>query len=116
MKTLPSLHHRLTTTTTTTVAAVSPPPSPPPTTTLTPPPPVNPSHLLHVSTVLYQQQHSPKSRLHTSFSHFDFHLNHESFLQICNKHPYSFETHLQISHLFPNPTLQSHSNHSKQDA
>ncbi|KAF5778674.1 putative tetratricopeptide-like helical domain superfamily [Helianthus annuus] len=103
IKTLPSLHHRLTTTT---AAAVSPPP----TTTPTPPPPVNPSHLLRVSTILYQQQHSPESRLQTSLSHCNFHLTHEFFLQICNKFPYSwkpiykFHIFSQTQHFNHNPT------------
>ncbi|XP_024995275.1 putative pentatricopeptide repeat-containing protein At1g26500 [Cynara cardunculus var. scolymus] len=53
--------------------------------------PVNPSHLLRVCTILYQQQDSPESRLHTSLSRCDFQLTHEFFLQICNKFPCSWK-------------------------
>ncbi|KAL8196444.1 hypothetical protein R6Q57_024739 [Mikania cordata] len=53
--------------------------------------PVNPSHLLRVCTILYQQQDSPESRLRTSLSRGGFQLTHEFFLQICNKFPYSWK-------------------------
>ncbi|KAJ0095094.1 hypothetical protein Patl1_16724 [Pistacia atlantica] len=43
--------------------------------------PVNPAHLLRVCTVLYQQQNSPESRLHSSLSTCNFNLTHEFFLQ-----------------------------------
>ncbi|KAI4328534.1 hypothetical protein L6164_020880 [Bauhinia variegata] len=52
--------------------------------------PVNPDHLLRVCTVLYQQQHSPESRLHSKLSSCSFELTHEFFLQVCNKFPYSW--------------------------
>ncbi|XP_044471747.1 putative pentatricopeptide repeat-containing protein At1g26500 [Mangifera indica] len=51
---------------------------------------VNPAHLLRVCTVLYQQQHSPESRLHSSLSSCNFNLTHEFFLQVCNNFPLSW--------------------------
>ncbi|KAI3729244.1 hypothetical protein L6452_17897 [Arctium lappa] len=81
---LSSLHHRLRHTT----AADQSPPS---LTTTHNHNPVNPSHLLRVSTILYQQQDSSESRLHTSLSRCDFQLTHEFFLQICNNFPYSWK-------------------------
>ncbi|KAL5826273.1 hypothetical protein ACOSQ4_018070 [Xanthoceras sorbifolium] len=59
-----------------------------PTTTLTSP--VNPSHLLRVCTILYQQQNSSESRLHSSLSSCNFHLTQEFFLQVCNNFPLSW--------------------------
>ncbi|XP_071698524.1 putative pentatricopeptide repeat-containing protein At1g26500 [Rutidosis leptorrhynchoides] len=52
---------------------------------------INQAHLLRVATILYQQQDSPESRLHTSLSRCDFNLTHEFFLQICNQFPYSWK-------------------------
>ncbi|XP_031287754.1 LOW QUALITY PROTEIN: putative pentatricopeptide repeat-containing protein At1g26500 [Pistacia vera] len=52
--------------------------------------PVNPAHLLRVCTVLYQQQNSPESRLHSSLSSCNFNLTHEFFLQVCNSFPLSW--------------------------
>ncbi|XP_030514743.1 putative pentatricopeptide repeat-containing protein At1g26500 [Rhodamnia argentea] len=51
---------------------------------------VDPSHLLRVSTILYQQQHSPDSRLHASLRSFPFHLSPEFFLRVCNNFPLSW--------------------------
>ncbi|XP_060967434.1 putative pentatricopeptide repeat-containing protein At1g26500 isoform X1 [Cannabis sativa] len=56
----------------------------------TSPSPVNPAHLLRVCTILYQQQDSPESRLHSNLSASEFQLTHEFFLQVCNKFPYSW--------------------------
>ncbi|KAL7240660.1 hypothetical protein ACSBR2_006332 [Camellia fascicularis] len=53
-------------------------------------PVVNPSHLLRVCTILYQQQHSPHPKLQTHLNRCEFHLTHEFFLQICNKFPFSW--------------------------
>ncbi|OAY38342.1 putative pentatricopeptide repeat-containing protein At1g26500 [Manihot esculenta] len=55
-----------------------------------PPSPVNPDHLLRVCTILYQQQYSEDSRLHSKLSSCGFHITHEFFLQVCNKFPYSW--------------------------
>ncbi|GAB4850297.1 hypothetical protein Ancab_029597 [Ancistrocladus abbreviatus] len=52
--------------------------------------PVNPSHLLRVCTILYQQQNSSYSKLQTNLQKTDFHLTHEFFLQVCNKFPLSW--------------------------
>ncbi|KAK9935039.1 hypothetical protein M0R45_022155 [Rubus argutus] len=54
------------------------------------PSPVNPAHLLRVCTILYQQQNSPESRLHSNLNSFDFNLTHEFFLQVCNNFPLSW--------------------------
>ncbi|KAK9277065.1 hypothetical protein L1049_006604 [Liquidambar formosana] len=51
---------------------------------------VNPTHLLRVCTVLYQQQHSADSKLHTHLKSCEFYLTHEFFLQVCNKFPFSW--------------------------
>ncbi|KAF5188365.1 Pentatricopeptide repeat-containing protein [Thalictrum thalictroides] len=53
--------------------------------------PVNPTHLLRVCTILYQQQNSPDSRLHSHLKTCNFDLSHEFFLQVCNKFPYSWK-------------------------
>ncbi|KAL5553650.1 hypothetical protein UlMin_041051 [Ulmus minor] len=50
----------------------------------------NPTHLLRVCTVLYQQQNSPESRLNSKLSSCDFQLTHEFFLQVCNNFPLSW--------------------------
>eukprot|EP00257_Ricinus_communis_P023652 XP_015583697.1 putative pentatricopeptide repeat-containing protein At1g26500 [Ricinus communis] len=55
-----------------------------------PPSPVNPDHLLKVCTILYQQQNSPDSKLHSKLSSLNIHINHEFFLQVCNRFPYSW--------------------------
>ncbi|XP_023731379.1 putative pentatricopeptide repeat-containing protein At1g26500 [Lactuca sativa] len=86
-----SVHHRLFHSTTTNPSDYNTPCPPSPATTPDPLTPVNPSHLLRVCTILYQQQDSPESRLHTSLSRCDFDLTHEFFLQICNKFPYSWK-------------------------
>ncbi|GAY44226.1 putative pentatricopeptide repeat-containing protein [Citrus sinensis] len=52
--------------------------------------PVDPGHLVRVCTILYQQQYSPESRLHSSLSSCNFNLTHEFFLQICNNFPLSW--------------------------
>ncbi|XP_048318683.2 putative pentatricopeptide repeat-containing protein At1g26500 [Ziziphus jujuba] len=52
--------------------------------------PVNSAHLLRVCTILYQQQNSPESRLHSNLNSCDFQLNHEFFLQVCNYFPLSW--------------------------
>ncbi|XP_061347347.1 putative pentatricopeptide repeat-containing protein At1g26500 [Gastrolobium bilobum] len=52
--------------------------------------PVNQDHLLRVCTVLYQQQNSPESRLHSKLASCEFRLTHEFFLQVCNNFPYSW--------------------------
>nr|XP_043639712.1 putative pentatricopeptide repeat-containing protein At1g26500 [Erigeron canadensis] len=86
------LRHRLRLFYSTVVVAdhITPSP-PPPAAALNPITPINPTHLLRVSTILYQQQDSPESRLHKSLSNCNFHLTHEFFLQICNKFPYSWK-------------------------
>ncbi|KAK9052188.1 hypothetical protein SSX86_028816 [Deinandra increscens subsp. villosa] len=89
--TISSLHHRLNSTVAVAVAGSTTPTPPPPTSTPNPITPVDPSHLLRVCTILYQQQDSPESRLHTSLSRSHFHLTHEFFLQICNNFPYSWK-------------------------
>ncbi|CAB4264752.1 unnamed protein product [Prunus armeniaca] len=52
--------------------------------------PVNPAHLLRVCTILYQQQNSPESRLHSNLNSSNFQLTHEFFLQVCNSFPLSW--------------------------
>ncbi|XP_050905874.1 putative pentatricopeptide repeat-containing protein At1g26500 [Lathyrus oleraceus] len=52
--------------------------------------PVNQDDLLRVCTILYQQQNSPESRLHSKLTSSNFHLTHEFFLQVCNSFPYSW--------------------------
>ncbi|CAL8994681.1 unnamed protein product [Prunus brigantina] len=54
------------------------------------PSPVNPAHLLRVCTILYQQQNSPESRLHSNLNSSNFQLTHEFFLQVCNSFPLSW--------------------------
>ncbi|KAI9169330.1 hypothetical protein LWI28_010787 [Acer negundo] len=84
-------HHArfLTTTTTATAESTQPQLTNPnsPTSTSSP---VNPDHLLRVCTILYQQQNSPESRLHSSLTSCNFNLTHEFFLQVCNKFPLSW--------------------------
>ncbi|KAL4569483.1 hypothetical protein LXL04_025121 [Taraxacum kok-saghyz] len=86
LTTISAVHHRLFHSN-----AANPSDHNPPATTPDPITLVNPSHLLRVCTILYQQQDSPESRLHTSLSRCDFQLTHEFFLQICNKFPYSWK-------------------------
>ncbi|XP_073317947.1 putative pentatricopeptide repeat-containing protein At1g26500 [Primulina huaijiensis] len=62
--------------------------SPPPTRSLVAS--VNESHLIKVCTVLYQQQNSPNTKLQASLSKIPFNLNHEFFLQVCLRFPYSW--------------------------
>ncbi|XP_027187467.1 putative pentatricopeptide repeat-containing protein At1g26500 [Cicer arietinum] len=52
--------------------------------------PVNQDELLRVCTILYQQQNSPDSRLHSKLTSSNFNLTHEFFLQVCNNFPYSW--------------------------
>ncbi|EXC22075.1 hypothetical protein L484_006660 [Morus notabilis] len=54
-----------------------------------PPSPVDPSHVLRVCTILYQQQTSPDPRLHANLrrTFSDSEPTHEFFLQVCNKFP-----------------------------
>ncbi|XP_010477848.1 PREDICTED: putative pentatricopeptide repeat-containing protein At1g26500 [Camelina sativa] len=52
--------------------------------------PINQDHLLRVCTILYQQQHSPDSRLISNLSSTKFQLTHEFFLQVCNNFPLSW--------------------------
>ncbi|XP_010460302.1 PREDICTED: putative pentatricopeptide repeat-containing protein At1g26500 [Camelina sativa] len=52
--------------------------------------PINQDHLLRVCTILYQQQHSPDSRLISKLSSTKFQLTHEFFLQVCNNFPLSW--------------------------
>ncbi|XP_058769290.1 putative pentatricopeptide repeat-containing protein At1g26500 [Vicia villosa] len=52
--------------------------------------PVNQQDLLRVCTILYQQQNSPESRLHSKLTSSNFQLTHEFFLQVCNNFPYSW--------------------------
>ncbi|XP_043718768.1 putative pentatricopeptide repeat-containing protein At1g26500 [Telopea speciosissima] len=59
--------------------------------TIKPNSPVNPSQLLRVSTILYQQQNSVESKLHSHLRNCEFNLSHEFFLQVCNKFPYSWK-------------------------
>ncbi|KAM1114473.1 hypothetical protein ACFX13_048029 [Malus domestica] len=54
------------------------------------PSPVDPAHLLRVCTILYQQQNSPESRLHSNLNSSAFQLTHEFFLQVCNSFPLSW--------------------------
>ncbi|KAJ4961578.1 hypothetical protein NE237_021488 [Protea cynaroides] len=53
--------------------------------------PVNPSQLLRVCTVLYQQQNSSELKLYSHLRKCDFNLSHEFFLQVCNKFRYSWK-------------------------
>ncbi|KAL3644591.1 hypothetical protein CASFOL_009771 [Castilleja foliolosa] len=76
-----------------TAAAAPPPPI------LNPIAPVNEAHLLRVCTVLYQQQNAPNTKLHTSLTKTSFHLNHEFFIQVCNKFPFSWRPIYRF-HLF----------------
>ncbi|XVE91601.1 hypothetical protein REPUB_Repub01dG0024000 [Reevesia pubescens] len=52
--------------------------------------PIDQSLLLRVCTILYQQQNSPDSRLHSSLSSANPSINPEFFLQVCNTFPYSW--------------------------
>ncbi|KAJ1389840.1 Tetratricopeptide-like helical domain superfamily [Sesbania bispinosa] len=52
--------------------------------------PVNPNELIRVCTILYQQQNSPESRLHSKLASCEFQFTHEFFLQVCNNFPYSW--------------------------
>ncbi|KAG4184452.1 hypothetical protein ERO13_A09G173100v2 [Gossypium hirsutum] len=52
--------------------------------------PINQPTLLKVCTILYQQQKSPDSRLHSSLSSYNPSFNPEFFLQVCNTFPYSW--------------------------
>ncbi|CAK8536604.1 unnamed protein product [Lathyrus sativus] len=52
--------------------------------------PVNQEDLLRVCTILYQQQNSTESRLHSKLISSNFQLTHEFFLQVCNNFPYSW--------------------------
>ncbi|TYI91535.1 hypothetical protein E1A91_D03G199300v1 [Gossypium mustelinum] len=52
--------------------------------------PINQPTLLKVCTILYQQQNSPDSRLHSSLSSYNPSFNPEFFLQVCNSYPYSW--------------------------
>ncbi|XAR65266.1 hypothetical protein NMG60_11009321 [Bertholletia excelsa] len=72
--------------------------------------PVDPSHLLRICTVLYQQQNASDSKLYAHLSRCQFDLTHEFFLQVCNKFPSSWrpvyrffqftetQTHTHFSH------------------
>ncbi|KAF8399584.1 hypothetical protein HHK36_015452 [Tetracentron sinense] len=71
--------------------------------------PVNPSHLLRVCTILYQQQNSPESKLHSHLRSCEFDLSHEFFLQVCNKFPYSWKP---IYKFFEFTQTQPHFKHS----
>ncbi|XP_078430212.1 pentatricopeptide repeat (PPR) superfamily protein [Wolffia australiana] len=51
---------------------------------------VDPSTLLRVCTVLFQQQNAPEERLHANLRALRFDLSHEFFLQICNRFPCSW--------------------------
>ncbi|KAL6566438.1 hypothetical protein OROGR_002053 [Orobanche gracilis] len=84
----------LTTTATITTAAAIP--YPPITNPITP---VNEADLVRVCTILYQQQSAPNTKLHTSLTKTPFHLNHEFFLRVCNKFPYSWRPVYRL-HLF----------------
>lgn len=55
------------------------------------PTPVNPSHLLRVCTILYQQQEATDTKLFTNLRNVNFDLTHEFFIQVCNKFPYSWK-------------------------
>ncbi|KAK7274944.1 hypothetical protein RIF29_16046 [Crotalaria pallida] len=52
--------------------------------------PVNQDHLLRVCTILFQQQNSPESRLHSKLTSTHFQLTHEFFLRVCNTFPLSW--------------------------
>ncbi|XP_050236660.1 putative pentatricopeptide repeat-containing protein At1g26500 [Mercurialis annua] len=71
-----------------------------------PPSPVNPDQLLRVCTILYQQQNSPDSNIHSKLSSLNIPITHEFFLQVCNKFPYSWRPvyrFFQYLHQTPNP-------------
>ncbi|KAL3751531.1 hypothetical protein ACJRO7_012376 [Eucalyptus globulus] len=51
---------------------------------------VDPSHLLRVSTILYQQQDSSDSRLHAALRSCPCRLTPEFFLRVCNNFPLSW--------------------------
>ncbi|CAA6657401.1 unnamed protein product [Spirodela intermedia] len=58
--------------------------------------PDDPSALLRVCTVLFQQQNSSDERLHSFLRAIDFDLSHEFFLQICNRFPCSWRPVLRF--------------------
>ncbi|KAK3222878.1 hypothetical protein Dsin_009903 [Dipteronia sinensis] len=78
-------HAHFLTTSTSTAESTQPQLTNPTTTPTSTSSPVNPAHLLRICTILYQQQNSPESRLHSSLSSCNFNLTHEFFLQVCNK-------------------------------
>ncbi|KAG0485477.1 hypothetical protein HPP92_009556 [Vanilla planifolia] len=75
------------------------------------PTPVDPSLLLRLCTVLYQQQHAPDPKLHSHLLRLTLpsspHSIHELFLQVCNRFPFSYRPPHRL-HLF----LLSHSSFS----
>ncbi|KAH0678063.1 hypothetical protein KY284_019148 [Solanum tuberosum] len=96
-----------------TPSAASPPPNPiqfaPQLHSPNPIKPVNESHLLRVSTLLYQQQYSSDQKLHNNLCKTPFDLTHEFFLQICNKFQYSWRP---IYKFYQFTKTQPHFNHT----
>ncbi|XP_004237056.1 putative pentatricopeptide repeat-containing protein At1g26500 [Solanum lycopersicum] len=96
-----------------TPSAASPPPNPihsaPQLHSPNPIKPVNESHLLRVSTILYQQQYSSDQKLHNNLSKTPFDLTHEFFLQICNKFQYSWRP---VYRFYQFTKTQPHFNHT----
>ncbi|WCJ22128.1 Pentatricopeptide repeat (PPR) superfamily protein [Euphorbia peplus] len=76
-----------------------------------PPSPINPDHLLRVCTILYQQQNSPDSNLHSKLSSFDPQITHEFFLQVCNKFPASWRPVYRLFN-YTNQTPKPHFTHT----
>ncbi|XP_057949883.1 putative pentatricopeptide repeat-containing protein At1g26500 [Malania oleifera] len=70
---------------------------------------VNPSHLLRVCTVLYQQQDSPQPKFIARLRNCDFELSHEFFLQVCNKFPCSWRP---VYRFFEFTQTQHHFSHT----
>ncbi|KAL5991670.1 hypothetical protein ACLOJK_012579 [Asimina triloba] len=56
-----------------------------------PPSPIDPSLLLRVCTILYQQQNATDSKLFSHLRKSHFLLTHESFLRVCNAFPFSWK-------------------------
>ncbi|XP_059648780.1 putative pentatricopeptide repeat-containing protein At1g26500 [Cornus florida] len=71
--------------------------------------PVNPTHLLRVCTILYQQQDASDPKLHNALKRSEFQLTHEFFLQVCNKFPFSWRP---IYRFYQFTQAQPHFNHT----
>lgn len=74
--------------------------------------PVDPSTLLRVCTVLFQQQNSSDERLHACLRAIDFDLSHEFFLQICGRFPCSWRPVLRFFRYADRCSTDPRSRHS----